>query len=203
MKHEQTNQLTRQMFAASLRRHLERKPLSKISVSEIAADCRVNRKTFYYHFEDIYALFKWMLEQEAVEVVKKFDLLIDYREAILFVMDYVSANRHIVNGAYDAMGREGLKRFFYADFIGIVKSYIDSVAGKYGIDVDADYRDFLSEFFTEAIAGTILSWCSGSNSNLKNRESTVQYLECIMRSIVPQTLMQNPGFEAQTTSICT
>ena len=81
----------------------------------------MNRNSFYYHFEDIYALFKWMLEQEAVEVVKQFDLVLDYREAIQFVMDYVSENRHMVNGAYDAMGREGLKRFFYADFIDIVR----------------------------------------------------------------------------------
>ena len=34
---------------------MEKKPLSKITVSEIIADCGVNRKTFYYHFEDIYA----------------------------------------------------------------------------------------------------------------------------------------------------
>lgn len=32
--------------------------------------CGLNRNSFYYRFEDIYALFKWMLGQEAVEVVK-------------------------------------------------------------------------------------------------------------------------------------
>ena len=42
----------------SLQRFMEKKPLSKITVSEIIADCGVNRKTFYYHFEDIYALLK-------------------------------------------------------------------------------------------------------------------------------------------------
>ena len=38
--------------------------------SEIIVDCGVNRKTFYYHFEDIYAPLKWMLEEEAGNVVK-------------------------------------------------------------------------------------------------------------------------------------
>lgn len=33
-----------------------------------------------------------MLEAEAIEVVKKFDLLVDYREAVLFVLDYVKTN---------------------------------------------------------------------------------------------------------------
>lgn len=189
MKHEQTNLLTRQMLAASLRKHLEKKPLSKITVSEIAADCGVNRKTFYYHFEDIYALFKWMLEQETVEVVKKFDLLIDYHEVIQFVMDYVVANKHIVNSAYDAMGREGLKRFFYDDFIGIIQNYIDNIAAANEIHATEEYKHFLSEFFTEAISSTILSWCSGTRNDFPSREKMLLYLEHILHTAVPQTLL--------------
>lgn len=30
----------------------------EIAVSEIVADCGVNRKTFYYHFDNIQALLK-------------------------------------------------------------------------------------------------------------------------------------------------
>ena len=90
---------------------MEKKPLSKITVSEIITDCGVNRKTFYYHFQDIYALLKWMLDEEAIEVVKQFDMLVDYREAILFVLDYVKKNKHLLCCAYDGMGRDEMKRF--------------------------------------------------------------------------------------------
>lgn len=112
MKRATSSQETKRALAASLKKLMTKKSLSKITINEIVRDCGVNRNSFYYHFEDIYALFKWMLEQEAVEVVKQFDLVMDYREAILFIMNYVAENKHIVNGAYDAMGREGLKRFF-------------------------------------------------------------------------------------------
>ena len=53
-----------------------------------------------------------MLEAEAIEVVKKFDLLVDYREAVLFVLDYVKTNKHLLCCAYDSMGRDEMKRFF-------------------------------------------------------------------------------------------
>ena len=118
MKHEITSLNTKKMLSASLKKFMGRKPLSKISVSEIIADCGVNRKTFYYHFEDIYALLKWTLEQEAVEVVKNFDLLVNPEEAIIFVSDYVDANVHILNCAYDSMGRDEMKRFFMRIFTG-------------------------------------------------------------------------------------
>lgn len=189
MKHEQINLRTKQLLAASLRKLLKKKSLSKITVSEITADCGVNRKTFYYHFQDIYDLFKWMLEQETVEVIKKFDLLLDCREAVEFVMDYVIENKHIVNSAYDDLGREGLKRFFYADFIGIIQNYVNSVARQGGVQVDEDYISFLSGFFTEAISGTILSWCTDTQPVRLTREKTLLYLENILCNIIPETLV--------------
>lgn len=53
-----------------------------------------------------------MLEEEAVEVVKQFDLLADYREAVLFVLNYVQTNKHLLCCAYDSMGREEMKLLF-------------------------------------------------------------------------------------------
>ena len=51
MKYEITSYNTKRMLAESLKKLLCRRPLSKVTVSEIVADCKVNRKTFYYHFE--------------------------------------------------------------------------------------------------------------------------------------------------------
>ena len=53
-----------------------------------------------------------MLTEEAIEVVKHFDLLVDYEDAIRFIMDYVDENDYIISCAYDAIGRDEMKRFF-------------------------------------------------------------------------------------------
>ena len=53
-----------------------------------------------------------MLEQEAIDVVKNFDLVVDTEEALRFVMEYADENKHIINGAVDSMGYEEIKRFF-------------------------------------------------------------------------------------------
>ena len=52
------------MLAESLKRAMKQKSFSKITVSEIIQDCGVNRKTFYYHFEDVYDLLEWHLNNE-------------------------------------------------------------------------------------------------------------------------------------------
>ena len=96
MKHEVTTYKTKKMLAEAMKKAMKTKYFSKITVSEIIKESGVNRKTFYYHFEDIFALLKWMYEEEAIEVVKHFDLLIDYEEAIRFVMNYVDENEYII-----------------------------------------------------------------------------------------------------------
>ena len=158
MKHEITSLNTKRIFAESLKRIMRKKNFSKITVSEIVADCGLNRKTFYYHFEDIYALLKWMFESEAVEVVKQFDLIVDYEEAILFIMDYVEENDYIISCAYDSIGRDEMKRFFYTDFKEIGFSIISSAEKETGKELDEDYRNFLCSFYTEAIAGILIDW---------------------------------------------
>lgn len=97
MTHAEANLQTKTALAASLKKLMEKKPLKKITVSEIITDCNVNRKTFYYHFEDIYALLKWMLEQEAIEIAKEFDVLSDSDKLLEFVISYVKDNSHILN----------------------------------------------------------------------------------------------------------
>lgn len=185
MKHEETTLNTKRKLAASLKYFMGKKPLSKITVSEIIADCGINRKTFYYHFEDIYALMKWMLEEEAVEVVRQFDLLEDYRQAILFAMDYVQSNKHLLACAYDSVGRDELKRLFCTDLIGIIRKLIDDTEQKYGLQVEADFKFFLAHFYTGAIAGLMVDEITKKGRH--EPEKAVEYLTLVLDSL-PEVL---------------
>lgn len=178
MQYTATSLNTKIMLSSSLKKLMEKKPFSKISVREIVADCGVNRNTFYYHFQDIRDLLKWTLEREAIEVVKKFDLLINYKQAILFVMDYAEKNKHLINCAYDSIGRDELKRFFYNDFLSITASLFDSAEKSVGKKLPPDYKDFLIKFFTEALSGVLIDWVKDRNSYTP--EKMTLYLERII-----------------------
>lgn len=55
-----------------------------------------------------------MPEEEAIDIVKQFDLVVNTEEAFRFIMNHIEENKHIINCAYDSMGHEELKRFFTA-----------------------------------------------------------------------------------------
>lgn len=56
---------TKQAIAESLKHHLLRKPITKITINDITEDCGISRMTFYYHFNDIYDLVEWVCTEEA------------------------------------------------------------------------------------------------------------------------------------------
>lgn len=186
MTHEESSMQTKMMLCNSLKSIMKHKPFSKITVSELIKDCNLNRKTFYYHFEDIYGLLKWMLEQEAFEVVRQFDMLIDYKDAFNFVIDYVENNAYFLNCIYDSVGRDQLKMFFYNDFIGIMEKIVRDTEKNLGITVTDDFRLFVCNFYTEALAGMLINLFQ--NPEICNREQLLEYLSIILYSSIPSVL---------------
>ncbi|MGN1319873.1 MAG: TetR/AcrR family transcriptional regulator C-terminal domain-containing protein [Acutalibacteraceae bacterium] len=174
MKHEEISLNTKKSLSNALKQAMQKKPFQKITVSELIAECNVNRKTFYYHFEDIYALLKWTFEQEVFEVIKNFDLIVDAEEAINFVLDYVEQNSYIISSAYDYMGRDLLKRFFYSDFADIATSLINQAEKIVGKTVDEGYKKFLCDFYLEAVTGVLINWIKDQKHG--NRKDVINYI---------------------------
>lgn len=194
MTNEELSLKTKRALAAALKKSMGKKPLSKITVSELIAECNVNRKTFYYHFQDIYDLLKWMFDQEAIEIVKNFDLIVNTEEAIRFVMDYVEENKHIINCAYDSMGHEAIKQFFYADLFGITFGVIENAERMLSLSVDESFKEFFARFFTEATAGILVDWVK--NRVEQDREAVLQDILLIYRSAIVHVLQERARQEA-------
>lgn len=188
MKQEEKTLQTKLALANVLKKKMTKKSLSKITVRELIEECNLNRKTFYYHFEDIYALLQWMLEQEAIEVVQNFDMLLNLEDAIEFVMNYVSENKHILNCALDSMGIEGLQRFFVSDFHKLVNTHLKLGAKNLGVAIPEEYERFLTFVYTQAIAGILVEWIKAKNRS-EVSYITPEYVSMFIRTSLPPALM--------------
>lgn len=188
MRYERVSEKRKQMIADSFKKIMQYKSFSKITVQEIIEDCGINRKTFYYHFEDIYALLRWTLEQEAIEIVRHFNLIAEYEEALCFIMDYIEKNDAMLNNICVSVGRDELRRFFYADFIDIVRSIIEEVEKEERITVSKNYKAFLEKFYTEALAGILLEWIT--DPSVRDHKKTIQYISSTLRNTIPNSLLK-------------
>lgn len=156
MKHEIQSQATKQALADSLRQLLTRKSFSKITVTEIVENYGVNRKTFYYHFEDIYALLRWMLEQDLRSVVISEELTSEPEKVIRFVLGYIKRNRPLLNCVLTELGHDELRNFLYDDLSTPVRLIICKTEQELNLVIEEDYREYLASFFTCGMSGMII-----------------------------------------------
>ena len=152
------SEITKKALAASLKKLLSKKELSKITISNITDDCGVNRQTFYYHFKDIYDLLKWTLEQDSLVVVNQFDVTVDYEKIICTLMDYVDKNRVLLAHAYSAIGKNGFERFFFTNFQRVSQEVIEKAAVKQNVQISSEYKEFLCCFYSNALCGLLVAW---------------------------------------------
>lgn len=179
MKHEVTTLNKKKMLSASLKHCMEKKSLSKITVTDIVTDCGLNRKTFYYHFQDVPDLLKWTLEQEAV-VVKQFDLLNELEEALRFAVRYIRENSHMINCAYDSIGRDELKRFLNHDFQSIVMSIVEQIERKENVHSDPDAKKIICNFYTEGMAGELVDLLKSRDA--AQDEKSIRCISLVVRT---------------------
>lgn len=62
---------TKQALAGSLEGIVAQKPVNKITIHDITERCGIRRQNFYYHFEDVYDLMRWMFQEEAVSLLRQ------------------------------------------------------------------------------------------------------------------------------------
>ena len=143
---------TKLLLANTLKELLKHKSFSEVTVTEITKLSEVNRNTFYYHFDYIYDLLCWLLEQEAIKKVRDYNTIDDIDDAINFTLDYIDENRNFLTNIINSVGERDLKRFLFKDFMEIIGNFIRLAEKELMVEIDEDYRNFLTTYVTEAIA---------------------------------------------------
>ena len=149
-------QTTKRALEASLKKLLLRKPLNKITISDITEDCGVNRMTFYYHFKDIYDLVDWILMEDAAEALEGLQDFETWSGALREMLEKVQANRVLVLNVYRSVSREQVEQYLYRLLDPILKDFADRECHDITVQ-DAD-KQFVVDFYKYALVGMTLEW---------------------------------------------
>ena len=91
------SQVTKRALEQSLKNLLLKKPLTKITINDIAEDCGINRMTFYYHFKDIYDLVEWSCLEDARRALDEKKTYETWQQGFLQIFEAVQENRPLVD----------------------------------------------------------------------------------------------------------
>lgn len=156
MKQEELSIRRKKQMAESLKKLMAQKSLQKITIQEIADDCGMNRYTFYYHFDDIYALLSWMFQEEALSLIQKSDNCLTWQDGFQLFLQRVRENRAVFQCALNSLGQEKLRNMFHQEITHLMDLFLSDIRGKH--QVSEAYQAFLSDFYIGALVGTVVAW---------------------------------------------
>ena len=105
------SQITKRALEQSLKNLLLRKPLNKITISDIAEDCGINRMTFYYHFQDIYDLVEWSCLEDARKALEKKKTHDTWQQGFIQIFKAVQENKPFIMNVYHCVDREQVEKY--------------------------------------------------------------------------------------------
>lgn len=192
------SQTTKKALAASLRELLEQKPLNRITVTDVAEGCGVNRQTFYYHFQDIYALLEWIYTQEAATVLEGRTDIDTWQQGLMRLLEYAQKNKSLIRNTYHSMNRKLLEQWLYRE----IYQLLWDVVRERGTDltVSETARSSVAHFYKYAFVGWLLDWVEkGMKENPVQVTQTISTLvEGGVRQALERFALQERGAPSTT-----
>ena len=164
MKHELNSQNTKQMLCDAMITLSTKKPFSKLSVSELVNLCSVNRKTFYYHFTDIYDLLEWHLNNEINTAISTFDSVYDLDATITYAVNYMNEHSYLKTFIQDPLAKEKITNLLNKILSPILCDLIQGLESTHQKLIEPDFKEFLIKNLTHITVLSILDAIENPNN---------------------------------------
>lgn len=150
------SQTTKRALETSLKKLLLKKPINKITISDITDDCGVDRMTFYYHFTDIYDLARWACMEDAEQAIANNKTYDTWQQGFLNIFNAVLENKPFIVNVYRALDRVQVENYLNTQTQKLLMGVIEEKAQ----DMVIAEKDmlFIADFFKYAFNGIMLNW---------------------------------------------
>lgn len=154
---------TKRTLVAALKELMAQKPIDKVTIHDLTERCGIRRQNFYYHFQDVYDLLRWMFQEEAVDLLKRHEGALLWQEGLLQLFHYTEENKAVCLCTLNSVGRNHLRRFFEDDVYAIIHRAVEQVGAEIGVlDTKQADIDLITHFYVTALAGMLESWLLGT-----------------------------------------
>ena len=149
--------ITKNALAVSMKKLMEKKPFSKISVGDICEDCGMNRKSFYYHFRDKYDLVNWIFYVDFIERMD-WDACRSPWDMLVALCRHFDAERQFYQNALQVEGQNSFREYF----CGMVKPVLVFISNNM-VEEENEKKDFYIGLFSEGLLEELMYWLREGN----------------------------------------
>ncbi|MBR0577288.1 TetR/AcrR family transcriptional regulator C-terminal domain-containing protein [Proteiniclasticum sp. BAD-10] len=178
------SQITKRALEESLKKMLLKKPVNKITISDITEDCGINRMTFYYHFKDIYDLVEWSCVEDAARALDGKKTYDTWQQGFQQIFQAVLDNKPFVQNVYKSVNQEQVETYLYSLTHNLLIGVIEEKA--VGMQVRDEDKEFIADFFKFAFVGLMLDWIR--NGMKKDPQQIIDRLSILIEGDITRAL---------------
>lgn len=147
---------TRNMIRNVFIEMLDERPFDEITVTDLVTRCEINRKTFYYYYQDLYAVLTEIFESELETVLGGVKEHVTWEEGIAQAMQIALRHKRAVYHVYHSMQRESLEKYLYNVAGEVMRRYVERQ--NEGIHASQGDKDIITQFYQSALTEMVLNW---------------------------------------------
>ena len=89
---------------------LSEQPFDKITVTQLVDECQITRRTFYYHYSDLYELLDTILRRETERALDEFEATGSWEECMITASRFAREHKRAVYHIYTSSHRLSRRR---------------------------------------------------------------------------------------------
>ena len=179
---------TKLKMAEALKKLVNYKAFSKITVGDIVTECGLNRNSFYYHFENMFDLLYWTYDQEIQNIVTSFQKAnADYTQSFEFILSYIDQNINLCQAAYESLGENDLENMIERDLKLFLTVSVAHVTEELKVEISEDYKNFLIFNFSPMVRFQIV-WYIKYNDKL-DKPRFLEYIKTTFYNSLTAAIM--------------
>lgn len=105
---------TKRIIIEEFQKMLEEMSFDKITVSALVKRCEISPNTFYYHYQDIFALLSEWLDQWLEKIIEGRGTLDQWQEAVKALLHECQEHSQMINHVLDGLSRERIERVLFS-----------------------------------------------------------------------------------------
>ena len=148
--------ITKKALMESLKKLMLQKPLNKITINDLTADCGISRMAFYYHFRDIYDLVEWACLEESTKALQGKKTYETWQEGLLQIFEAVYENKPFIINAYHSVSREQIENYLFHLTHDLIMGVVLEQSKETALS-DAQ-KNFIADFYKYSFVGIMLDW---------------------------------------------
>ena len=147
---------TKAALEESLKRLLLKKPLDKITITDLTTDCGISRMAFYYHFKDIYDLVEWSCVEDGTKALQGKKTSESWTEGLTQVFEAVLENKPFIMNVYRNVDRERIENYLFKLTYDLIAGVVEEKSK--GLDLSDEDKKFIANFYKYGFVGIMFEW---------------------------------------------